>query len=83
MTVLLQVSDTHFGTELLQLQPVVADEERQGLHVAHRATHLDVHAQLALCAQQRRAGGHERHPAAAPEAGLVGLAVFQQIRVQP
>jgi hypothetical protein len=71
------------GAELLQLQPVVAHEERQGLHVAHVAAHLDVHAQLSLRTQQRRAGRHERHPAAAPEAGLVGLAVLQQIRVEP
>ncbi len=70
-------------TELLQLQPVVPHEECQGLHVANRATHLDVQSQPALCAQQRRTGRHERHPAAAAEAGFVGFAVVQQVGIEP
>ena len=68
-------------TELLQLQAVVANEERQGLHVADRLAHLDVQLQPTLRSQQRGTGRHERNPAAAAEARLVGLAVLQQLGV--
>lgn len=72
-----------FRAELLQLQAVIAHEERQGLHVAQLATGLDVQSQVALRTQQSCTGCHERHPAAATGAGLVGFPVFQQFRIEP
>ena len=69
--------------ELLQLQAVVAHEERQGLHVAHLVTHLDVQSQTALRTQQGCAGCHKSHPAAATESRLVGLPVLEQVGVEP
>jgi hypothetical protein len=70
------------GTELLQLQPVVAHEQGQGLHLAHRVGRLDAHPPPSSGAQQRGAARHERHPTAAAEADLVSLSVFQQVRVE-
>ena len=71
------------GTQLRQLQPVVAHKQRQGLHIAHRRTHLDVQAQPTLRTQQGGHRRHQRHPAAAAKAGFVGFTVLQQFRVQP
>ena len=48
------------GFELLQLQPVVAHEERQSLHVTNRGAQFDVQTQPALRAQQRRTGRARR-----------------------
>ena len=70
-------------TDLLQLQPVVAHEQGQGTYVANRTTHLDVQSQPALCAQQRRTGRDEGHPAAAAETGFVGFSVFQKLGIEP
>jgi hypothetical protein len=69
------------GAELRQLQPVVAHEKGQRLHVAHGCAHLDVQAQATLRAQQGGDAGHEGHPAASAKADLEGLAVLQQLRV--
>ena len=71
------------GTQLRELQAVVAHKERQGLDIASCATHFNMQAQPALGAQQGGNGRHQRHPAAATKAGFVGLAVLQQFGVHP
>ena len=69
-------------TQLFQLQRVVADEQRGRAHAARAALHLDLQAQAAVAAQQRRHAGAEGHQPAAAEAALPAFALFQQARVQ-
>src|SRR5688572_17895131 len=67
---------------LLELQGVVADEQRWGADQLAFAVVLDLEQQLTVLAKQRRKAGSERDRAVATEPGLVGFAILEDLRMQ-
>jgi two-component system, chemotaxis family, CheB/CheR fusion protein len=68
--------------DALELQPVVAHEQGGGAQRSGLAFGLDVEAELPPVPEQRREAREHRHEAAAPEALLVRLALFENLGVE-
>ena len=77
-----KAQEEEFRAELLQLQPVVAHKQGQGVHLALAALQFNLQLQALLRAQQRGQRGPDGHPLAAPEAVLPDFAVLEQVGVQ-